>query len=319
MSDALNRGKIGAMSVVAQKSWGSGTDRFKALYQLLAALSRAHVLEDLYEAALTSLLDTTAADRAAILLFDNDGVIRFKASRGLSAQYQAAVEGHCPWPRGTLDARPIVVPDVLFDESLAPFRDVLRREGIGALAFVPLALDAGVFGKFMLYYAAPHECTADELEMTASIAAHVALATERKRAELERVRSEQLLQAIVNNSATVIFLKDLQGRFLLVNRRYEELFHISKSDVLGRTDYEIFPRETADRFRENDRAVVAAGKPLAIEEYAPHDDGIHSYISIKFPLEGPDGRVTRVCGMPPPPISRSASSSKPPAGIWRPS
>jgi PAS domain S-box-containing protein len=285
------------MSVVAQPALGGAPDRFKALYQLMAALSRASALEDLYEAALTSLLEATSADRAAILLFDDDGVVRFKAARGLSREYQAAVTGHSPWARGTLEVHTIAVSDVLSDQSLAAYRNVFLQEGIRALAFVPLALDAGVLGKFMLYYAAPHEFTEDELEVADIIAAHVALATDRKRAELQRVRSDQLLQAIVDNSATVIFLKDLRGRYLLVNKRYEELFDVAKAGVVGRTDFDIFPRETAERFQANDRAVLDSGKSLAIEEYAPHKDGIHSYISVKFPLIDPDGQVSGVGGV----------------------
>jgi PAS domain S-box-containing protein len=285
------------MSVVAQAILGDAPDRFKALYQLMAALSRASTLEDLYEAALTSLLEATAADRAAILLFDDDGVLRFKAARGLSSEYQAAVTGHSPWPRGTLDAPTIAVPDVLSDHGLTAYRDALLQEGIRSLAFVPLALDTGVFGKFMLYYAAPHEFATDELEVANIIAAHLALATERKRAELQRARSDQLLQAIVDNSAAVIFLKDLQGRYLLVNKPYEELFDVTNAGVMGRTDFDIFPRETAERFQANDRAVLASGKPLAIEEYAPHADGMHSYISVKFPLIEPGGRVSGIAGV----------------------
>ncbi len=271
--------------------------RLRTLYQLLAALSQASALEDVYHAALTSLLDATSANRAAILIFDDDGVIRFKASRGLSREYQAAVTGHSPWPKGALHAVPIVVPDVRLDESLAVYRTVLDQEGIRALAFVPLALDGGVFGKFMLYYAQPHACTTDELEIAQAIAAHVALATQRKRAELASSRSEQRLQAILDNSAAVIFLKDAQGRYLLVNRRYEELFHVTKASILGLTDRDIFPVEIADKFQANDRLVLASGKPLAIEEYAPHDDGLHAYLSMKFPLEASDGTATGVCSI----------------------
>jgi PAS domain S-box-containing protein len=135
------------------------------------------------------------------------------------------------------------------------------------------------------------------LEIANAIAAHVALATEHKRAEIARAHSEQRLQAILDNSATVIVLKDLQGRYLLVNRRYEELFHLTHTDVLGRTDYDLFPVEVADQFQANDRAALAAGLPMTFEEFALHDDGIHSYISIKFPLHGPDGAVTGVCGI----------------------
>jgi PAS domain S-box-containing protein len=285
------------MSIAAHSVWTSEAERFRTLYQLLAALGRASALEEIYEIALTSLIEATVADRAAILLFDDDGVIRFKAARSLSHEYQEAVIGHSPWPRGTRNAQPVVVPDVLLDESLLTHKDLLIAEGVRALTFVPLALDGGVVGNFMLFYAEPHEYTTDELEIASAIAVHVALAAEHKRAEIARAHSEQRLQAILDNSATVIFLKDLQGRYLLVNRRYEELFGVTKTNVVGRTDYDIFPIEVADRFRANDRAVLAAKEPLAMEEYAPHDDGLHSYISTKFPLEGPDGSVTGICGI----------------------
>jgi PAS domain S-box-containing protein len=271
--------------------------RLRTLYQLLADFSRARVLEDVYQVAITSLLRATSADRAAILIFDDDGVMRFKAWRNLSPEYRQAVTGHSPWPKGTPDAEPLVVPDALLDESLLPFRDVLTREGIRALAFVPLALEAGVFGKFMLYYGEPHQCTPDELEIAGAIAAHVALATQHKRAELACARSERSLHAILDNAASVIFLKDIEGRYLLVNRRFEELFHISKAEVIGRTDHDIFPAAIADRFRENDQKVLAAGKALAVEESAPHDDGLHSYISMKFPLDGPDPKANGICGI----------------------
>src|SRR5262249_45995961 len=159
--------------------------KLRTLYRLLAALSQASALEEVYDAALTSLLSATAADRAAILIFDDDGVIRFRASRGLSIEYQAAVTWHSPWSRGTLDAQSLAIPDVLIEASLAAYRHVFDNERIRVVAFIPLALNAGVFGKFMLYYSEPHECAGEELEIAQAIAAHVALATDRKRAELD--------------------------------------------------------------------------------------------------------------------------------------
>ncbi len=250
--------------------------RLRTLYQLLATLNRAAALEDVYEAAITSLLASTGADRAGILLFDDDGVLRFKAWRGLSDEYRQAVTGHTPWPKGTPHALPITIPDVRLDSDWRKFREVFAREGIAALAFIPLISEAGVFGKFMLYYAAPHEFTPEELEIAQAIAAHVALASERKRVQLACERSEQRLKGILDNSATVISLKDLEGRYLLVNRRYEELFHVRQAELVGRTAHDIFPSEVADRFRESDQQVFAAGKPISVEEHVPHDDGIHS-------------------------------------------
>ena len=109
--------------------------------------------------------------------------------------------------------------------------------------------------------------------------------------------SELGLQAILDNSAAVIFVKDREGRYLLVNHRFEDLFHRTSSEVVGKTDHEIFPEEMAARFRENDLRVLATGEPLTVEEYAPHDDGVHTYLSNKFPIRGADETVTSICGI----------------------
>ena len=271
--------------------------RLTTVYELLAALTHAKAVEDIYKAALDSLLTATAADRAAILTFDQDGVMRFQAWRDLSPEYREAVTGHTPWPKGTQNAQPIVIPDVLSDESLTAYRDLFVREQIRALAFIPLNLETGVSGKFMLYYAAAHECTQDELAVAQLIASHVALVLERKRADEALAQNEARLQTIVDNSATVIFLKDVQGRYLLVNRRFEDLFHVRKAEVIGKTDFDIFPAEIAARFQANDREVLASNEPLTMEEEAPHDDGMHTYLSNKVPIHNLDGEIAGVCGI----------------------
>ena len=59
--------------------------------------------------------------------------------------------------------------------------------------------------------------------------------TERRRAEAERRASEERLQAIIDNSPALIIVKDLQHRYLLVNRRWEELFGVRADQAVGRT------------------------------------------------------------------------------------
>jgi PAS domain S-box-containing protein len=121
--------------------------------------------------------------------------------------------------------------------------------------------------------------------------------TEQKRIEQARRESELLLRAIVDNSAAVIYVKGLDGRYQLVNRRYLEVFHLSEEQVVGKTDHELFPRELADAFRAMDQRVATAGAPLIEEELAPHDDGLHTYVSMKGTLRDASGRVGAVFGI----------------------
>jgi len=120
---------------------------------------------------------------------------------------------------------------------------------------------------------------------------------ERKRAEQAARSTQALLQAIIDNVTAVVYVKDLEGHFLLVNRRYEDLFHHAGETVLGKTDYDIFPRQAADAFRRVDEEVRAAGRALQMEETVPQDDGTHTYVSTKCPLYDDAGRMHAICGI----------------------
>src|ERR1700690_2026190 len=109
--------------------------------------------------------------------------------------------------------------------------------------------------------------------------------------------SEERLQSILDNTTAVVYLKDTEGRFILVNRRFETLFHVKRAELVGKTDYDLFPKELSDAFRVNDLRVLTAAAPLEFEEVAQHDDGLHTYISIKFPLLDANGVPNAVCGI----------------------
>lgn len=121
--------------------------------------------------------------------------------------------------------------------------------------------------------------------------------TERQRAEQALRESQARLQGILDSTPAVVYLKDLAGRYQFINRSYERLFDIKHDAMQGHFDHEIFPREVADRFRENDRRVVARGEAEQFEEVAPHPDGMHTYVSVKFPLRDADGRIVGLCGI----------------------
>lgn len=159
----------------------------RALHALAETINRSNSLESVYPEALQALRWVCAADRAAVLLLDHKNIMRFAAADGLSDCYRAAVEGHSPWASNEENAQPVVVTDPEREPSLAALLPLLRAEGIASLAFIPIAHQGRLLGKFMLYFDAPHEMTAEEIRLALTVAEYLALAVSRQHA-LEETR-----------------------------------------------------------------------------------------------------------------------------------
>jgi PAS domain S-box-containing protein len=104
----------------------------------------------------------------------------------------------------------------------------------------------------------------------------------RVRAEQQLRESRELLQAMLDHTAAIVFSKDRDGRYLFVNRRFEELFDAVAADLVGRTDEELWGPAPADvaEVRDNDRRVLETGTPLVAEEILPRPDGApRTYLS----------------------------------------
>jgi PAS domain S-box-containing protein len=105
------------------------------------------------------------------------------------------------------------------------------------------------------------------------------------------------LQALIDNTNAVIYMRDLDGRYMVVNQEYERLFHLRREEIVGLTDHDLFPAEIADEFRANDLRAASGGGPVHVEEIAPGADGPHTYITVKFPLLDRAGKPYAVCGI----------------------
>lgn len=116
---------------------------------------------------------------------------------------------------------------------------------------------------------------------------------------LQRVAlSEKRLQAILDNTPALIYIKDSKGRFILVNRKYGAVFNVRTQDMVGKTIYDMFPPEQATVFAQNDKVVLRQGEAGEFEEMLTHPDGtLHTYLSAKFPLWDPMSNEKLVCGV----------------------
>ena len=117
----------------------------------------------------------------------------------------------------------------------------------------------------------------------------VALAKLKASADALR-ETQALFESFVSQSPATAFIKDEAGRYLYVNQQAECLFHRKLADWIGKTDFAIFPLQTAQQLRENDLAILSTGRMMQILETVPQNDGEHYYRSFKFPLKDGSGR-----------------------------
>jgi PAS domain S-box-containing protein len=117
--------------------------------------------------------------------------------------------------------------------------------------------------------------------------------------EHERVllATKAKLHDILDHAPAAIYGKDTEGRYLFVNRSFEQATGMTRRQVVGHTDAELFPPEVAEGFITNDRKVLADGQPQSYDEVVPQQDGPHLYRSLKFLLPDEQGHPHAVCGI----------------------
>ena len=195
--------------------------------------------------------------------------------------------------------QPVLVSRVsdLPDEA-GTVKAALQARGAESYAAVPIAFGTELWGYLGFSAERPVRTFSDEtVPLLAIVGDLLVNSVERQQAEFARRESEARLRQILDNSTAVVFVKDLDGCYEFVNRAHEDVFHIPSASLRGKDDYVFLPPELADQVRENDRRVAEANAPLTIEEVVRHDDGPHTYLVVKFPLRGEDGRPYAICGI----------------------
>jgi PAS domain S-box-containing protein len=118
--------------------------------------------------------------------------------------------------------------------------------------------------------------------------------TDRWVAQRERATRDLMLRGVIANSQSLIYVKDLDGRYLLANAPFEKAFGVSEAELLGKDDVYLDP-ELAPVWRVND--LRAQQGEYHVQEWSDGPDGRLYYESVKFPLRDPDGFVYATCGI----------------------
>jgi PAS domain S-box-containing protein len=269
----------------------------KALYEFTNRLYRADSLSDVYEAALDAILSALHCSRASIQRFDEHGVMRFVAWRGLSERYRRAIEGHSPWSRRDVNPEPVCLAAAAGADLSAAIQTAMAKEGIGALAFIPIVAHGRLAGKFMAYYETPHAFAAHEIDVALNLARQLGFAVERMQAEQARQAAERELRAlserletevekrtlerdrIWNVSEDLLGVANFEGYFISINPAWMRLLGRSEQEIKSMHVNEL--RHPADAAHsEAGRAQLAQGVPtVRMENRFRHKDGSWRWIS----------------------------------------
>jgi PAS domain S-box-containing protein len=304
---------------------GSTSVRIEAL-DLLAvvkasqAISQQLVLDDLITTLMRVVLESAGAETAALLLLRGgeltvaasasvDGpriVVRRPDDSVIAAELPLSVLNYVRRSKER-----VVLADVTRANAFSADEKLLRRNAKSLLC-LPIVLQAEVVGLLYLENGAlANAFPPNRVEMLALLAGQAAISLqharlyadlqrenlERKQAEDALRSSQALLRGIVDSSRALIYVKDLEGRFLLVNRQLAELLGLDREQLLGKTDFDLFPSEQASAYRTVDLRVLTSGVPVEAEEVATVADGVHTYLSVKSPLFDPTGKTYGLCGI----------------------
>ncbi len=186
--------------------------------------------------------------------------------------------------------QPAWINDVVHDENFRRTKSAIVDELHCAFGF-PIKCGSEVKGVMTFFSHKILEAQSDLLTMMAVIGSQIGQFILRFQAEAALRESEERFQTFMNNSPAVAFMKDELGRLVYINETFERVLHVKNADLLGKTDFDFLPEETAKQVRENDILVLSTGKTAQIIETVPTPDGcLHQWLVFKFPFQDGGGR-----------------------------
>jgi PAS domain S-box-containing protein len=277
------------------------------------AVSGEIVLEKLIETLLVIAVEHAGAERGLLILTHGEELriaAEAKTGRdGVEVELQDALVTPSALPDSLLHYAIRAQESVILDDAATQKHfshdEYMRQQRPRSVLCLPLMKQSKLMGVLYLENnLAPHVFTPKRLAMLEMLTSQAAISLDHARlyADLGRLNaalraSEERLQNIIDNTTAVIFVKDLDLHYLLVNREFERRHQVQRDQFRGQTDFDILPSEVAEAVRANDRQVIETGVPIQFEETVPSAEGERSHVSLKFLLRDRTGEPYAICGI----------------------
>lgn len=192
--------------------------------------------------------------------------------------------------------KPVWVPDPIIYRDIS-CASVARDPSLKTAMGIPVIANDKVLAIIIFFVREQREEDERLVNLISSIVVQLGATIRRKQMEESLLESEQRIRSILDNTPTIVYVKDLQGRYTFVNNQFEELLHRKRDEIQGKTDHDLFPGQMAEIFQANDKKVIEAKTSMSFDEILLQNGDLHTYISMKFPLFDSTGTLNAICGI----------------------
>ena len=121
----------------------------------------------------------------------------------------------------------------------------------------------------------------------------------RKKSEDLLNKNQLLLKGFLDNTNSIVIIKNLEGQYIMVNKQFEKIHNLSQDQLIGKTVYDTLPTQLADIVTANDKIVIKEKKLIELEEVVVHqaDGSLHTYLSGKFPILDENNNIYLICNV----------------------
>lgn len=192
----------------------------------------------------------------------------------------------------------IIVSDISSANVPDYYKETYKAMGVKSLIALPIEKGDDKWGAmFLSEYDNYRYWTDDDINLLKTISSQIYIAI--KQAELYKALKQNTsnLNAIMNNMPFMAWLKDDKSRLLAVNNEYAKMCSTSIEDLIGKTDFDFFPKEHAEHYFKDDRLVMEKGHAVITEESITGPDGERWHETIKSPVFDDKGSVVGTVGL----------------------